>query len=386
MNNNIILNEEQQYVFNCMINGKNILLTGPGGCGKSAIIKLFYKKYKNSKNIALTSTTGTSAIILGGTTLYSYLGIGLGNKSTDLLVKNILKKQYIKKRWKTLDVLIIDEISMLSPELFDKLEDIARVIRTNNIFFGGIQLILSGDFLQIPCVNNNKFCFESEKWEIGIDEVISLKKIIRQKNDNLFQKCLNNIRLGIIDEETKKLLSSRVGVKLNNRDGIIPTKLFPLNIDVDEINEKELEKLSNQEFLEYEMQYINVKNDSSKQHMKKNCLAKETLLLTENAQVMLLINLDIENGLVNGSRGIIKKFVNDLPLVKFINGVERIIDYNTWEFDYEKNIQKIIQLPLSLAYAFSIHKSQGSTLDYVEIDLRNIFDYGQAYVEFYKNC
>jgi ATP-dependent DNA helicase PIF1 len=377
----IKLTEKQNYAYKRMSEGKNIFLTGNAGTGKSSVIKLFARMHQHQK-IGVTSTTGISAILLNGSTLHSYLGIGLGTGTVDAIVNTIIKKKNMYKRWTELQILIIDEISMLSPDLFEKLESVARILRRNAWFFGGIQLILSGDFLQLPCVDTDKFCFESPLWN-KLDEQILLTEIIRQE-DKEFQECLNGIRLGRVDTKIKKMLSERLNVKLTNDFGIKPTKLYSLNVDVNNINEQELKKLV-QDFYEYDMeiemypskfvtQYI-------KEKMRKGCLAIDHLQLAIGAQVMLIHNLDINSQLVNGSRGVVIGFVDDLPIVKFVNGIERIIDFHIWEcVENDHKLGRIIQIPLKLAYAISIHKSQGCSLDYVEIDLSNIFEYGQAYV------
>ena len=382
----IKLVDKQNEAFSLMVDGHNVFLTGSAGTGKTSCIKLFMKIYKDQKIMGVTSTTGISALLFGGTTLHSFLGIGLGDKSGESIVSNLYTKPHLRKRWVDLEVLIIDEISMLSPELFDKLEYIARRIRRNEKPFGGIQLILSGDFLQLPCINSDGFCFEAETWNKCITNTIFLTRIIRQSDTN-FQECLNEIRIGKLSDKTKKLLDSRRDVDLTNDFGIKPTKLYSTNKSVDYINDKELDILAQKdiEFYEYNMDiqiYPGVKNAKySIDKYKKNCTASENLQLCIGAQVMLLCNLDIENGLVNGSRGIITKFVNDMPVVKFLNGAEIITDYHTWEYE-EKDIKmfNVTQIPLKLAYAITIHKSQGMSLDYAEIDLSNIFNDGQAYV------
>jgi ATP-dependent DNA helicase PIF1 len=387
MTDGIKLNKKQQEAFDYIVKGDNIFLTGPGGGGKSAVIKMFSKIYGPTKNIAITSTTGTSALLLGGTTLHSYLGIGLGKESVEILSENILAKSWIKKKWRDLEVLIIDEVSMLSPDLFDKLEEIARIVRKNKICFGGIQLVLSGDLCQLGCVETEKFVFESKSWEMCIRKVVYLTEIIRQSEIE-FQDCLNEIRMGVVSDKSRKLLESRVGIDLTNSIGIKPTKIFPLNYMVDEINNKELNILSKEKDItvyEYEMDfeyYSNFKNkEMTIEKYRKNCVAPINLQLCVNAQVMLLVNMDLTMGLANGSRGIVTRFVDDKPVVKFLNGEERIIDYHIWEYkESNSKIMDIIQIPLKLAYAVSAHKAQGISLDLAEIDLSEVFCYGQAYI------
>jgi ATP-dependent DNA helicase PIF1 len=383
--NQIKLLPKQNTAFDLMVKGKNVFVTGPAGVGKTILLKMFVKIYKKSKIIGVTSTTGTSALLFGGTTLHSFLGIGLGNGSSESLSKKITSKKYLANRWKHLEILVIDEISMLSPELFDKLEEIARIVRKNDKPFGGIQLILSGDFCQLPCIGSDKFCFESKTWDICLDNTIYLTQIVRQ-SENDFQICLNNVRLGKLPKETKKILKDCLNKKIDNSFGIKPTKLFSTNRSVDEINEQELDILAETgiEFKEYNMETY-VYTLQNKEYIiskyKKSCQAVEVLQLCIGAQVMLIINLDLDNQLANGSRGVVTRFEGDTPVVKFMCGIERIIDYNIWE--HESNDVKeirIIQIPLKIAYATNFHKSQGMTLDCIEIDISDCFEYGQAYI------
>ena len=377
---------KQEEAYSYMARGENIFITGAGGVGKTALIKMFMKIYHKSRQIVLTSTTGTSALLLNGTTIHSYLGIGYGNNSVDALVDKICVWGWLRKRWLNIECLIIDEISMLDPDLFDKLEEIARRIRRNDKPFGGIQLILSGDFCQLPCVGKDKFCFEATSWNKCIKRTVYLTEIIRQ-SDTKFQEVLNKVRIGIIDKKVKRVLNSRIGIELQNEYNIKPTKLYSRNCEVDYINDEELDILAKdgRQFYEYVMEtilYYNVSNKSNvKDKFLKNCTAPEVLQLCVGAQVMLLKNLDIQNGLANGSRGVVTEFINDIPVVRFLNGVKRAIDYDIWEVtENEKKILRVNQIPLRVAYAISIHKCQGCTLDYAEIDLSSVFEYGMAYV------
>jgi ATP-dependent DNA helicase PIF1 len=352
----------------------------------TAVIKMFMKVYQHSRQIAVTSTTGTSALLLNGTTVHSYLGIGYGNGTVKSIVEKICSWSWLKKRWIELDCLFIDEISMMDPEVFDKLEEVARIVRRSVAPFGGIQIVLSGDFLQLPCVGSNNFCFEAKCWNKCITRTVYLNEIMRQ-GDNIFQEVLNKIRVGKIDTQVKKVLNSRIGVKLNNDYGIKPTGLYSHNSDVDLINDEELDILASdgRQFYEYKMDtvvYSGVTNKTAAlEKFKKYCTAPEILQLCVGAQVMLLKNLDIPNGLANGSRGVVTSFVSDIPKVRFLNGEERIIEQNVWEIEEnDKKILRAQQIPLKVAYAISIHKSQGCSLDYAEIDLSCIFEYGQSYV------
>jgi ATP-dependent DNA helicase PIF1 len=389
------LNQEQQEVYDAILRGKNILITAPAGAGKSTIIKKFYSDFNKNCNILITSTTGISSILIGGTTLHSALSIGLGHGSIEQTFERIKKNKIAFKTWKDLKVLIIDEVSMLHPDLFDKLEDLARLIRDNDLPFGGIQLVLSGDFLQLPVINSDTFCFESKAWSDCDIQTCLLTTIVRQK-DPRFQDCLNAIRFGIVNEEVISLLRSRIGIEKD--DLILPTRLFSTNRNVEALNTFELYNLSRKTgnpVYQYNMSFSHLKNgiETKLDTLDKiPCLAEELLELSLHAQVMLLVNLDLEGGLVNGSRGVVVGFDNDTPVIKFMNGRVLSISRYRWEFPNNKLMkslyrervnhdEKIIieQIPLKLAYAVTTHKCQGSTLDCAEIDLTNIFEHGQVY-------
>ena len=382
----IVLNEQQQRAYQAMVDGKNIFLTGIAGGGKSACVKHFVAMYKDIKHIGLTSTTGISAVLIGGCTIHSFLGIGLGTGTIDSMCTNITRNGKLRKRWNQLQTLVIDEISMFSPELFDKIENLARCVRHSEAPFGGIQLILTGDMLQLPAIGSDGLCFESKSWGKCIDEVIYLTKNHRQL-DIKFQTCLNNVRLGKLPKSTREMLTSRIGVELNNELGIKPTKIYCKNASVDYTNQLELDKLNTggAEFYEYEIEYEVYSSIKNKEYMrekyKKLCMAPETLQLCVDAQVMLLFNLDVDNGLANGSRGVVTSFVDDIPVVKFLNGREVAIDHHVWNIcEGDEQVMKITQIPLKLAYSASAHKLQGSTLDYAEVDLSDCFEWGQAYI------
>lgn len=280
-----------------------------------------------------------------------------------------MSKAYLRKRWTDLDILIIDEVSMLTPVLFDKLEEIARTLRRNNKPFGGIQLILTGDFCQLPCIEGEEFCFQSNTWDKCVKDVVYLTEIIRQEGEEKrkFRSILNKIRMGIVDKEVKETIESRVGKELVNEYGIKPTKLFPLKANVDQINEEELNNLEDVEFRRYNMEitiYPEVKNKQyALEKFRKNNVAPEELDLAIGAQVMLTFNIDIQEGLANGSRGVVTDFIDDFPKITFLNGVSRVIDYHVWEVEENgQNLMRAIQLPLRVAYAITIHRVQLSLI------------------------
>ena len=387
------LNEKQQDAFNAMIKGENIFITGPGGSGKSHVINLFVNYYKNNieneeNKLFVTSSTGLSSLLINGITINQYSGIGTAEKDVEYYVKSISKKKVVRERWKNTNVLIIDEISMINSNFFEKLDIIAQKIRKNNKPFGDIQIICSGDFLQLPPVKSNEFCFESFTWDITISKIFYFDKIIRQNNSD-FQSILNKIRVGIIDSEVKKVLESCRDRKLENKDGIIPTLLFSKKDIVKEYNDKSLNELikkGNKKMI-YDSEYIFsskindlVKDDYIKL-INSQYNIEDKIILTQYSQVMLNIN-NIDEGLANGSRGIIIDFSeNNNPIVQFLNG--KILKIKRKDYKLEDNKDSIIkkQIPLIHAWAITIHKAQGMSLEYIQTDIgKSIFEYGQAYV------
>lgn len=387
------LNEKQNEAFKAMINGKNIFITGPGGSGKSHVINSFVNYYKNNiendeNKLYVTSSTGLSSLLINGITIHQYSGIGTGEKDIEYYVKSIQKKKIVRERWKNTSVLIIDEISMINSNLFEKLDIIAQRIRKNNKPFGDIQIICSGDFLQLPPVKSEDFCFESFTWDITIDKIFYFDKIIRQNNEE-FQNVLNKIRVGVIDNEVKNCLESCKNRKLENKDGIIPTLLFSKKEIVKTHNDKNLNKLIDEghKKVTYKSEYIFsskindlVKDDYIKL-INSQYNIEDEIILTKYSQVMLNIN-NIDEGLANGSRGIIIDFSeSNNPIVQFLNG--KVLEIKKKDYKLEENKDSITkkQIPLIHAWAMTIHKAQGMSLEYIQTDIgKSIFEYGQAYV------
>jgi ATP-dependent DNA helicase PIF1 len=384
------LNEEQRRTLELFQDGKNIFLTGQAGTGKSYTLKLLCAWCKEEGiTYAITSTTGISALLINGMTIHSWAGIGLGTDDRDQLVIRIRKNPRAVKRWCNVEVLIIDEVSMLSPSLFEKLNYIAQRLRHSDEIFGGIQIVLTGDFLQLPPIGSG-FVFTSPLWNLAMPHIINLNQNMRQA-DPIFSSLLSEIRMGIVTQNTVDVLKSRLNVPVNN-NGVEPTQLYSHRETVESINIESLCKLirqgnklwkykSNDEIKttrrldkEYIEQYAN--------RLDKTCQGKKELELSVGAQVMLIVNMDLNAGLCNGSRGVITRFENNVPVVKFINGLEIPISYHSWEMKVDDDISVFrTQLPLMLAWALTIHKSQGATLDCVSVDVGStIFEDGQAYV------
>ena len=396
---NISLTAKQQEAYNAIKAGKSILLTGPAGTGKTHLIH----KIGNDigRGIAITSTTGTSALLLGGSTLFSHLGIGIGDGCVDWLVAKIKKRKYLMRRWRGLKILVIDEISMMNPDLFDKLNAVAQRLRKNSDPWGGIQLLLSGDFLQLPVVKSDKFTFEAETWNESLDTTICLTENVRQDKDTQYRDILARCRLGEHTDEDIAVLNSRIGKDVS-KHGVTHTKLYSRNVDVDKENDAALDELMAEndddddfEFHEYEMQVE--KSDPNVPDYKvekaiKNCIAPKYYQLCPGAQVMLLVNMYDGEGdekelvLSNGSRGVVTSIdEKHVPTVRFIQtGDERVIEEHLFEIKNEDNKTQVdfilTQTPLRVAYAITIHKSQGLTLDCAEVDIGSCFCAGQAYV------
>jgi ATP-dependent DNA helicase PIF1 len=380
--------EEQQNVFDKYLNGENIFVTGPGGVGKSELLHYIYEDAREKgKDIMVTATTGCAAVRLNcnARTIYSWAGIGLGNKPVDELVKKINFNKHAKSAWNDVEILVIDEVSMLSRKLFELLDILGKRLRRKSAHFGGIQIIFSGDFYQLPPIGDNEesqaFCFESPIWRSVFPNQIELTHIFRQKNHE-YATILKQIRQGIIKKSANLLLMSRVGLTYDTE--ITPTKLYPTKARVDAMNRVSMAKLSGEEYV-YELKTTEGSEQIKMEceQLKKGLLCETKLVLKEGAQVMCIINAMNDNKvleLFNGSQGIVTGFASGFPIVKFHNGIHKVVMPYNWESEKISGVC-VTQLPLILAWAISIHKSQGATLEMAEIDIGSgIFECGQTYV------
>jgi ATP-dependent DNA helicase PIF1 len=407
------LTQQQLSVIDHLLEGDSLFLTGGGGCGKSYLLSVIYtefpglkKKMISKKNpdsvaklprIQMCAMTGCAALLLGhkAKTLHSWSGIGLGKGTISELYVKIRRNQKSMRNWLCTDLLIIDEVSMMTAELLDKLNELGRKIRSNKKPFGGIQVLLVGDFYQLPPVNKSnegvKFAFESEAWKEIVTSSIELTQIQRQK-DEVFQKVLKEARVGALTKESCELLSGFQGRNWKENK-IRPTLLFPRRAEVDMINDSNLRALTGRRYtyktrLVYDGKIPEGFSESNEGFQKTlqmfdsdAAYAKELELIL-NAQVMLIANTDAESGLVNGSRGVITGFCpsTELPIVEFINGIKKVVGTHTWPIEDFEFVSRT-QVPLRLAWAGTIHKIQGSTLDSALVDIGSgIFEYGQAYV------
>ena len=434
---------EQKNVFNKYIQGENIFITGPGGSGKSAIIKEIYKDAKEKgKIIQVCALTGCAAVLLqcNATTIHSWGGIGQGSGPIENIIKKVTESRHRKQNWINTDILIIDEVSMMSLKLFELLDTIGKKVRKgkNHLPFGGIQIIFSGDFYQLPPVGDideietSQFCFVSLLWDVIFkkENQIALVQIFRQ-TDSIYATILNQLREGKLKRSSYEILLKRViknmidnkidnnkidnnkidNNKIDNNEieqnNIQPTKLFPRRNKVEMINQMEMNKLCSENKI-YKMKRIydttnininkNNKNNINKNniyytkeekeyefnYLEKSVPSNMEVHLKIGAQVMCIVNMETSCGirLCNGSQGIIIRF-NDIgmPIIKF-HGIEKevMMDYHIWASESIPNVG-VAQIPLILAWALTIHKSQGTTLDLAEIDIgNNVFECGQTYV------
>lgn len=364
--------------------GKNVFLTGAAGAGKTYVLNKFIEYLKqNKKRAAVTASTGIAATHLQGITLHSWSGIGIRDYLDDDYLEKLAENKRIKQHYEKTDVLIIDEISMLHPHQLDMVDTIAKYILQNTQPFGGIQIVLCGDFFQLPPVSSGKsisdknFAFEAAAWINGDIHVCYLHEQYRQENDPLLD-ILSDIRSGTAGEHTKVPLRTRY--KKEPEGEVKPTKLYSRNMNVDYINETELRNLDNDEKL-FEM--VTRGHTSLVEGLKKSCLAPEKLRIKIGAQVMFIKN-DTYGEYVNGTRGTVIDFdknANGWPIVKTFDEKTITVYPEEWKFEENGQTRAIItQVPLRLAWAITIHKSQGMTLDTAEIDLGDAFEPGMGYV------
>ena len=415
------LSPEQQYSFRKFQEKHNIFITGAGGTGKTKLIQtLVTDAYSRNAKIQVCALTGCAAILLncGARTIHSWSGIRLGKGPKGPIIQSILRNKRLVKTWRQTQILIIDEVSMMSLKIFELLEETARVVRNNPAPFGGIQVIFTGDFFQLPPVatygdpETEQFCFESARWPavFAHQHHIELTTIFRQ-TDAKYCEILNEIRRGRISQESKRQLQARVGVKYEDEmteksGGIVPTKLFPIRSKVDFINTTMFSHIKEPEnVFEYVRQTNCIAyNESGKPipaeilvecaQLTKEVLDAEIATLVNSSQcvqilrlkkgaiVMCTSNIDMENGIFNGAQGIVVDFtaVGGHPVVRFRNGVVKQMEIHNIQHEEYPTIM-IGQYPLVLSWAMTIHKIQGATLPKAEIDIgASIFECGQTYV------
>lgn len=417
---NDTLSPEQIFAFEKFKRNENLFITGPGGTGKTKLIKHLVQHTKDIKRrLQVCALTGCAAVLLNCTarTIHSWSGIKLAKGDRDRIVQSVIKNKRSVKTWKSVDVLIIDEISMMSKKIFDILDELGKRTRNSTQPFGGIQMVFTGDFFQLPPVGNeddedsDKFCFESTLWTKTFkpENHIQLTTIFRQK-DPVFVNILSQVRKGRLNKDCIDILRKHLNrpYDASKYNGLVPTKLFPIRSKVDYINSMMFSKIDEDEY-EFEhsvldncktysdsgkaipadvllkcMRIIQQEKEYEIENILNNSPCSRILRLKKGASVLCIVNIDMENEICNGSQGVIldiyDKEATTIIVVKFSNGHIKHISPHLWQSEEFPSIA-IKQYPLCLAWALTIHKIQGATLALAEIDVGDsIFEYGQTYV------
>ena len=371
----------QEKALSILKSGKNIFLTGSAGTGKTYVLNQYIQYLKERKiPVSITASTGIAATHLEGTTIHAWSGIGIKNSLTLGNLRDLKEKKYLKKNIDKSKVLIIDEISMLHKKQLDLVNEVLKYFRETDLAFGGIQLILCGDFFQLPPIGNysetnrEKFSFMSQAW---LDANLSICYLTDQyrHTDNELNTILNEIREGNVTQNSIDVLSKNNNALKSDE----PTKLYTHNLDVNRINTEHLNSIKGKTTKFKAKIKGNLKLAET---VKKSIMAPENLELKVGAKVMFVKN-NHEKGYLNGSLGTILKYNKDgLPVVKLLNGYEITAEYEDWRIEDEsgKMLVSYQQIPLRLAWAITVHKSQGMTLDAAEMDLSKTFERGQGYV------
>ena len=383
--------------------GRNAFITGPAGSGKTHVVNEYVKYLKeHGVIVGITASTGIAATHLGGVTIHSWSGMGINNELDSEALAALADKAHVAKRIREAAVLVIDEVSMLHHFRLDTVNAIAQHIRKSSLPFGGLQVVLCGDFFQLPPVSkygegDTHFIYRSEAWRDGKFSVCYLSENHRQKDDGLLD-ILNEIRSGDVSEGAREQLQSRFLARIaaSGEDSattsaspeampaIEPTRLYTHNINVDAVNEAELAKVGSPEFL-YEMTARGRK--PLVEALKRSCLAPERLRLRKGARVMCVKN-NFDKGYVNGTLGVVMScgpgvdpIIRTVPTLEYPRGRELLIELASWMIEDDgKILAEIDQYPLRLAWAITVHKSQGMSLDAVEVDLSRCFEPGMGYV------
>ncbi len=373
------MNQEQALAI--LKSGDNVFLTGSAGTGKTYVLNKYIQYLKARKvPVSITASTGIAATHLQGTTIHAWSGIGIKDSLSLRNLRDLKEKKYLKKHIEKTKVLIIDEISMLHKKQFDLVNEVLQFFRENDKAFGGIQVVLCGDFFQLPPIgssgetNRDKFCFMSQSWLSANLSICYLTDQYRQTDSEL-NDILNEIRQGFVSERSLALLqSSNDSIDLKE-----PTRLYTHNMDVDRINTAHIEEIKGRKKLFKAKVKGNLKLAET---IKRSIMAPETLELKNDAKVMFVKN-NYEKGYLNGSLGKVVRYNDEgYPVVQLNNGSEITAEPEDWRIEDEagKLLVSYVQVPLRLAWAITVHKSQGMTLDGAVMDLSKTFEKGQGYV------
>jgi len=372
----------QSTALSLLKSGKNVFLTGSAGAGKTYVLNQYIQYLKERKvPVAVTASTGIAATHMNGMTIHAWAGIGVRTSLTQSDLVFMSTKKYMRDKMEMAKVLIIDEISMLHRVQLDMVNKVLKFFKQNNRPFGGIQVILSGDFFQLPPVGNNennrqKFSFMSQAWLEANLTICYLTEQHRQSDSHL-DKILNEIRSVQVSETSLELL--RMAKDTQFEAGWEPPILYSHNHDVNRTNNKYLRELPGK------MTTFKATTKGNKKLvdlLKNSVRAEENLYLKIGAKVMFVKN-NYEQNYINGTLGTLVGYSNeDFPIVQLTDGKKITVLPETWavEDDMGKSLASFNQIPIRLAWAITVHKSQGMTLDYAQVDLSRTFEKGQGYV------
>ncbi|MCH9740414.1 MAG: AAA family ATPase [Epsilonproteobacteria bacterium] len=372
---------KQLTALNILKSGQNVFITGSAGTGKTYLLNQFIQYLKERRIYpTVVAPTGIAASHLKGQTIHSFFALGIRDTVVDNgYVEFLLKKSYLKSRFSKLKLLIIDEVSMVSPEIFASMDKVLRAFKNSPEPFGGVQVVISGDFFQLPPVSKEfkekRFAWQSPVWKaLGLKSCYLNEKF--RQDDNQLIEILDDIRSGTVSTQSHETLESCFYKELDAK--FTPTKLYTHNIDVDRINLEELNKL---ESTPKTFTYTSKGSAKNIEKIFKTSLVLEELTLKKDA-VVLFIKNNPEKGYINGTTGVVIGFEGEIPIVKTSTGAKIRVITEDWtiENDAGEIIATVSQIPLRLAWALTIHKSQGMTLDSAEIDLSKTFEVGQGYV------
>jgi ATP-dependent DNA helicase PIF1 len=369
----------QAQALRIMLEGKSVFLTGSPGAGKTYVLNEFIRRAtREGRNVAVTASTGIAATHIGGTTIHSWSGLGIKDSLTDWDLERLKTNDRLIKRYNAADVLVVDEVSMLHGARLDVVNQTAKLLRKSEEPFGGLQIILVGDLFQLPPITHGDeridFVHLSEAWAELVPKICYLTEQHRQVGDQLLD-LLEAMRHGDVNELHESALQERINEKLP--DDLVVTRLYSHNIDVDSINRRHLKDIAEDGKV---FPMLTSGKAPKVEMLIKNILAPEELELKIGAEIMFVVN-NFAAGFVNGTRGRVVDFVDNFPLVLLPNGREIKVERHSWKLDEDGRVTaEVAQLPLRLAWAITIHKSQGMSLDGAEIDLSRSFMPGMGYV------
>lgn len=373
------MNQEQALAI--LKSGDNVFLTGSAGTGKTYVLNKYIQYLKARKiPVSITASTGIAATHLQGTTIHAWSGIGIKDSLSMRNLRDLREKKYLKKHIEKTKVLIIDEISMLHKRQFDLVNEVLQFFRENDKPFGGIQVVLCGDFFQLPPIgvsgetNRDKFCFMSQSWLNANLSICYLTDQYRQ-TDSALNDILNEIRQGRVSGKSVSLLQATKDLVETEE----PTRLYTHNLDVDRINTAHIAEIKGRKKIFKAKVKGNLKLAET---IKRSIMAPETLELKKDAKVMFVKN-NYEKGYLNGSLGKVIRYNDEgYPVIRLTNGYEITAEPEDWRIEDEtgKLLVSYVQVPLRLAWAITVHKSQGMTLDSAVMDLSKTFEKGQGYV------